>query len=66
MFVKNTFPCSSVVEHSPVKRLVVGSNPTGGARVCECESERANYFARGEDLKTAAMFCQQTKPRGVG
>lgn len=25
------FPCSSAVEQSPVKRLVVGSIPTGGA-----------------------------------
>lgn len=26
------FPCSSAVEQSPVKRLVVGSIPTGGAQ----------------------------------
>ena len=28
---EKTFPCSSAVEQSPVKRLVVGSNPTRGA-----------------------------------
>jgi hypothetical protein len=31
-FPVQVFPCSSAVEQSPVKRLVVGSNPTGGAK----------------------------------
>src|SRR5690606_31172373 len=30
---QNTFPGSSVVEHSAVNRLVVGSNPTRGAKL---------------------------------
>lgn|GEM_PF-3584710 len=30
----NTFRRSSAVEHSTVNRLVVGSNPTGGANEC--------------------------------
>ncbi len=37
-------PCSSAVERSPVKRLVVSSNLTGGADdLCNIELEKTSY-----------------------
>ncbi len=35
--INNLFPCSSMVEQIPVKNEVVGSSPTGGAKLTQME-----------------------------
>jgi hypothetical protein len=40
-------PSSSVVEHPPVKRLVVGSNPTSGAKIGTASAAKSPQHSLG-------------------